>query len=341
MSVVKRGEVAINERYRPMRFSEVIGCEIPKKTLTKFITQGNKRAKTLLLVGSSGCGKTTFGRILAMGLNCEKGDTVEPCLECASCKSIMEGQAMHVQELNMASLTGKDDAEEIVKGMYDTCLSGRNKVYLMDECHALSVSSQNFLLKAMEKPPANSYIILCTTTPQKLLQTLIKRCEKYEFKNPKKSEIGELLKGVVESEGIVLTADQKKDFFDYVQGMSYREILIALNQFASGGLDSMIEINTPGVIDYWKLCETVESGNFNKFLEATLPGNEPIDCEGFRRMMRAYLTKKLEKTGMTDFKKSLKYYDVFKIFDDGFYKDPNPLPTLKFQVFNACLLFIA
>ena len=336
MSIVKRGDVSIIERYRPRKFSQVLGCDSVKKSLTRWMEQGKSRSHNLILCGASGCGKSTISRILAMGLNCEKGDTVEPCLECPSCKEAMANRALHIRDLNIGSLGTKDEVEKIVDEMYETSLTGRNNVFLLDQAHMLTASSMNLLLKPMENPPLNTYLIFCTTEPQKLIKTLQSRCEKYEFKNPKKDEIKVLLGDLVRQENIEISSQQKTVLFDYVQGMSYREILTTFNQFVNGGIDSLTEIGSEKSINYWELCGIVERGDFNKFIEI-VNGNDNIDCEAFRRMMRVYLTQKLEKNGLT--KKSLDYADVFKIFDCGFFTDPNPLPTLKFMVFNACVIF--
>lgn len=337
MSLVRRGNEQIIERYRPRRFSEVVGCEAVKKSLTKWMEQGESRSKAILLYGSSGCGKSTISRILAMGLNCERnGDTVEPCLECDSCKEALAGKALHIHDLNIGSVGTKEEIDNIVNQMYETPLTGRNNVWLLDESQMLTTAAQNLLLKPLENPPSNNYVIFCTTNPEKLIKTLQNRCEKYEFKNPKKTEISEILKEVTEQENIVMTSEQKIAFFDYVQGMSYREILTALNQFSNGGIESLSEIGSEKAINYWELCRTVESGDFNKCM-SIINGNDNLDCEAFRRMMRVYLTQKLEKTGFS--KKSLDYSEVFKIFDKGFFVDPNPLPTVKFMIFEACVIF--
>ena len=336
MSLVKRGEQQIIERYRPRKFSEVIGCDATKKSLTRWMEQGEGRSKSLMLWGASGGGKSTISRILAMGLNCEKGDTVEPCLECDSCKEALSGRALHIHDLNIGSVGTKDEIDNIVGQMYETSLTGRNNVWLLDEAQMLTTSAQNLLLKPIENPPPNTYIIFATTNPEKIIKTLQNRCEKYEFKNPKKTEISEMLKDIVAQEDICMNTEQKQALFEYVQGMSYREILIALNQFSNGGIESLSEIGTEKSINYWDLCRVVESGDFNKCM-SIINGNDNIDCEAFRRMMRVYLTQKLEKNGMS--KKSLDYMDAFKIFDCGFFVDPNPLPTLKFMIFNACVIF--
>ena len=130
--LVQRGDKAINERYRPCTFHEVIGNEETKKSLALWVEKGNKRSRALFLHGQSGCCKTTIARILAMGLNCKEGDTVNPCCECTSCKSALNGDAMHINEYNMSALSKKEDADEIINSMYNTSFTGRNNIYIMD-----------------------------------------------------------------------------------------------------------------------------------------------------------------------------------------------------------------
>ena len=336
MGVIRRGQKQIIQRYRPRKFSEVIGNESIKKNLIKWMQQGKQRSTNLLFVGQSGCGKTTISKILAMGLNCQKGDTVEPCLECDSCKQALAERALNIHDINIGSTGTKEDIDRLVQQMYQTSLTGRNNIWIMDESQMLTSSSQNLLLKPLENPPANTYMIFCTTESNKLIKTLQNRCEKYEFKLPSKKDISELLSGVCSQQMANLTSQQKQIFFDYVQGMSYREILNNFNQFVNGGIDSLSQISGEKKIDYWKLCQMVQKGDFNGFIQQ-INSNQNIDCEGFRRMMRTYLTKKLQMNGLT--KKSVQYLQAFKIFDVGYFVDPNPLPSLKFMVFQACVIF--
>ena len=108
IELVSRGDKAINERYRPMKFSEVIGCEKTKAALANWMGQGEKRSKAVLLYGNSGGGKSTISRILAMGLNCETGDTGEPCLECECCKEGLKSNAIFINEINCSKYTTKE-----------------------------------------------------------------------------------------------------------------------------------------------------------------------------------------------------------------------------------------
>ena len=144
-----------------------------------------------MLHGSAGTGKTTCARIISLSLNCEnQSEMGEPCLECESCRSILNGTAMNIYEINMAKLNKKEDVDELVDGMYESCLTGKNKIYVFDECQQLTNSAQNLLLKPLEEPPANTYFILSTTDPQKIIKPLQTRCQMFKVGNP----VGEDLK---------------------------------------------------------------------------------------------------------------------------------------------------
>lgn len=331
MDLIARGDKAINERYRPMRFSEIIGCESIKKALTKWMSLGEKRSKSLLLNGFSGSGKTTMGRILAMGLNCEKnGDTVEPCLECPSCKAAMNGEAMHISEYNMSALTGKDDAEQIVLSMQNSCFTGRNRVFIFDESQGMSTASQNLLLKTLENPPSNTYIFLLTTNPEKLLKTVKNRCEQYEFKLPTLNDIKTMLGTIVRQEMPDMKLEQRKEILDACVGLSYREILMKLEKFMNGGgTESIAETFQT---DYIKFAKIVMNGDFTTAME-TIDKTENFDVEAARRVLRTFLCNQVVYNAMNT--KSKKYHDAFRCFDKGFYTDPNPMPSFKMDVWEA------
>ena len=332
MDLVARGDKAINERYRPMKFSEIIGCESTKKALTKWMEQGTKRSRALLCYGTSGAGKTTIAKILAMGLNCEKnGDTVEPCLECPSCRAAMNGEAMHISEYNMSALTGKDDAEQIVLSMQNSCFTGRNRVFIMDEAQGMSVASQNLLLKTLENPPANTYIFLLTTNPEKLLKTVKNRCEQYEFKLPTANDIKTMLGTIVRQEMPSMNTEQRKEILEACIGLSYREILMKLEKFMNGGGTG--SISEAFQTDYFKFAKTVMSGNFAAAI-AEIDKVENFDIEAARRVLRTFLCNQTIYVG-NNFAEAKKYHDAFRCFDKGFYTDPNPMPSFKMDVFMA------
>lgn len=334
--LVARGDKAINERYRPCTFHEIIGNDKTKKSLAGWMEKGNKRSAALLLHGASGCCKTTTARILAMGLNCEQGDTVNPCCQCPSCKSALAGNAMHITEYNMSALSKKEDADEIVNSMYNSSFTGRNNVYIMDEIQGMSNSSQNLILKILENPPANTYIILATTDPQKILKTVKTRCEQYEFKNPSYDDIKKMLASVVKQEMPEMNIEQRKQILEACKGFGFREILMKLEKFIKGGGTENIE--EVFQFDYMNIAKMLIAGNCIEIFNQIKKNENDFDVESSRRLIRAFLINQMEyemKNGKTD--KANALLKAFRLFDRGFYTDPNPLPSFKADIMESCL----
>lgn len=337
--LIPRGDKAINERYRPMRFSEVIGLQSNKDALTKWIERGKKRSRALLFFGAPGSGKTTLARVLAMALNCEKGDSSEPCLECPSCKAAMADKAMHISEYNMSALTRKDDAEEIVLSMSNSCFTGRNKVYILDEVQGVSAAAQNLMLKALENPTQDTYIILCTTDPQKLLKPLRSRCEQYEFRNPTQEDIKVLLSTVVKQEMPEMTVDQRKEILKACEGLSYREILMKLEKYIKGGGTG--NITDAFEADYFGFAKFIMSGDFLTAVDYIDKNKEHFDIEAARRVTRTFMSNQIiysTRENKIEFAKRCSV--AFSFLDKGFYTDPNPLPSFKNDLFLACMTLL-
>lgn len=338
MPLVSRGKKAINERYRPMRLSELIGNEQNKIRLTKWMERGEERSRSLLLSGMTSGGKTTTARILAMGLNCEKGDTVEPCLECSSCKSAMEGTAFHIIEHNMADANTKEAAGEIVSSMYESCITGRNKVYILDEVQKLTNSSQNLFLKAVENPPAGVYIIFCTTEEDALIAPLRNRCERYKYTLPSKDDIASLLGEVTKQEKMELTKEQKIEFFQKAQGKSYREILFDLGQFQAGIEFAQMEgkIEEKPKIDLFNIAkQVIYKGDFNTYKKAIQSG-ENLEFESLRCIMRTLASKKIEECGFENIRQAALYYDIFMDIEERKFFDSNPRPNASALIWKIC-----
>ena len=335
--LVQRGDKAINERYRPQTFHEIIGNMETKRSLAGWMERGDKRSRSILLVGSSGDGKTTTARILAMGLNCEKGDTVNPCCECPSCKVAMAGEAMHIKEYNMSALSTKDDADAIVNSLYDSSFTGRNTVAILDEIQGMSVGSQNLMLKMLENPPKNTYIILATTDPQKIIKTIKTRCETYEFRDPGTDNIKQMLGSVVKQELPSMPLEQRNQILEACRGLGYREILMKLEKFIKGGgTGSIDEAFQP---EFASLAKSVMRGDLKGCMTEMERYDDTVDANSAKRVIRVFACNQIkysyEKGDATGMKRSLA---VFRIFDDGFYADPKPIPSLKADVIESCMI---
>ena len=193
-------------RYRSGTFDEVIGQEHIAQTLKKAITSG-RIAHAYLFCGTRGTGKTSTARILAKSLNClnSPGPTTQPCGQCDSCQAIARGDDIDVIEIDAASNTGVDNVREIIENSQYRPARSRFKIYIIDEVHMLSKSAFNALLKTLEEPPSHVKFILATTEPEKVLPTILSRCQRYDFRNIPSREIAAHLKKIVASEKI--TAD--------------------------------------------------------------------------------------------------------------------------------------
>nr|WP_315787070.1 DNA polymerase III subunit gamma/tau [Fischerella sp. JS2] len=173
----------LHHKYRPKSFAELVGQEAIATTLTNAI-RASKIAPAYLFTGPRGTGKTSSARILAKSLNCLKSDkpTAEPCGVCDVCQGITKGYSLDVIEIDAASNTGVDNIREIIERAQFAPVQCRYKVYVVDECHMLSTAAFNALLKTLEEPPKHVIFVLATTDPQRVLPTIISRCQRFDFR---------------------------------------------------------------------------------------------------------------------------------------------------------------
>lgn len=222
---------ALYRTYRPKNFSEVIGQEVIVKTLQNAIAT-NKTTHAYLFSGPRGTGKTTIARILAKALNCDNIVDKEPCCQCTSCKEIAEGISPDVIEIDGASNTGVDDIREIKDKVKFMPSNGKYKVYIIDEVHMLSQSAFNALLKTLEEPPKHVIFILATTEPQKVLPTILSRCQRYDFKALTVNEISGYIKRVAAEEKVKITDEAVIGLAECAEG-AMRDALSFLDQAIS------------------------------------------------------------------------------------------------------------
>src|SRR5258708_4029045 len=172
---------ALARKWSACRLSEMIGQEHVLKSLSNALASGRVH-HAFLFAGTRGVGKTTVARILAKCLNCERGVSAEPCLECASCREIEAGRSIDLIEVDAASRTKVDDTRELLDNVQYAPSRSRFKISLIDEVHMLSASSFNALLKTLEEPPPHVKFLLATTDPQKLPVTVLSRCLQFNLK---------------------------------------------------------------------------------------------------------------------------------------------------------------
>lgn len=190
---------------RPQTFDEVIGQGHVTRTLKNAIRE-NRIAHAFLFTGERGVGKTSVARILAKALNCHTGPTDKPCNTCPSCTEITNSNAIDVHEIDGASNTGVDDIRTLRENVKYLPSRDRYKIYIIDEVHMLSKSAFNALLKTLEEPPDHVIFMFATTDPQKIPETIISRCLRFDFKRISANEIVRHLKNIAERENISVSS---------------------------------------------------------------------------------------------------------------------------------------
>lgn len=219
---------SLYRKYRPLTFDSVVGQQHIVSTLEHAITEG-RLSHAYLFCGPRGTGKTTMARILAKALLCRNAEAARaegasgcmPDGTCEECELIAEGNHPDVYELDAASRTGVDNVrEEIINSVNFAPVRGKYKIYIIDEVHMLTTAAFNALLKTLEEPPAHVIFVLCTTDPQKILETILSRCQRFDFHRIGNEDIAHRLSYVCEQEG-----------FDYDD-----EALAIVARHAKGGM---------------------------------------------------------------------------------------------------------
>jgi DNA polymerase-3 subunit gamma/tau len=188
-------------KWRPRKFAELVGQEHVVRALTNALDTGRMH-HAYLFTGTRGVGKTTIARIFAKSLNCERGESADPCGECAVCTAVDAGRFVDLLEIDAASNTGVDDVREVIENAQYAPARGRFKVYLVDEVHMLSKPAFNALLKTLEEPPPHVKFLLATTDPQKLPVTVLSRCLKFNLKRLLPDQISGQMRHILGAENI-------------------------------------------------------------------------------------------------------------------------------------------
>ncbi len=288
-------EIALYRKYRPQKFSEVVGQEHVVKILLNAVESG-KVSHAYLFSGPRGCGKTTIARLLAKAVNCEKKDNPDPCNKCSSCLEIRKGNAVDLIEIDAASHRGIDEIRELRDGIRFSPAKLDYKVFILDEAHQLTSGAFNALLKMLEEAPSHVIFILATTQPLKVIPTIISRCQRFDFRKITVVEIVNRLKKIIKKEGYQAEEEALKMIAVAADG-ALRDAESILSQVMSfTSKDNVIRKE-----DIKDLLGVIEKQVISSFINSLLNQN----CEGAVRIMDEAFS---HGTDPEDFHKNILYY---------------------------------
>lgn len=268
----------LHHKYRPQIFADLVGQEAIASTLTNAIRQ-EKIAPAYLFTGSRGTGKTSSARIIAKSLNCLSSDkpTEIPCGKCEVCRAIALGSALDVIEIDAASNTGVDNIREIIERAQFAPVQCRYKVYVIDECHMLSTAAFNALLKTLEEPPHRVIFVLATTDPQRVLPTIISRCQRFDFRRIPLESMVKHLRKIADIENIKITDEAITLIAQVAQG-GLRDAESLLDQLSL--LEGEIAVDR-----VWDLVGAVPERDLLALLEAIASKNPEAILDRTRQLM--------------------------------------------------------
>ncbi|MDB9451659.1 DNA polymerase III subunit gamma/tau [Dolichospermum circinale] len=268
----------LHHKYRPKSFAELVGQEAIATTLTNAILSA-KIAPAYLFTGPRGTGKTSSARILAKSLNCLQGNqpTPQPCGVCEICQGITKGYSTDVIEIDAASNTGVDNIRELIERAQFAPMQCRYKVYVIDECHMLSTAAFNALLKTLEEPPKHVVFVLATTDAQRVLPTIISRCQRFDFRRIQLEAMVKHLTYIAAKESIHISHDSLTLVGQIAQG-GLRDAESLLDQLAliAGEV-------TPDKV--WDLVGSVSEKDLFGLLEAIAQDQAEIVLDSTRKIL--------------------------------------------------------
>ena len=303
--------ITLYRKYRPKNFEEVAGQKEIVKTIKTSLRNG-KTSHAYLFTGPRGVGKTTLARLIAKGVNClENGITDEPCNRCENCLAINNGTFLDMVEIDAASNRGIDEIRQLKEKINYQPVKGRKKIYIIDEVHMLTKEAFNALLKTLEEPPEHVIFILATTEADKILPTIISRCQRYDFKTLSLNDMKEQLRFIGKNEGVDIPDDVLELIYES-SGRSVRDAVSILERIMVTCLGEEITLEKSeevlGVTSAKKMEEflmEIKEKNYTKLVK-TLDSfwNDSVEIELFFKDFAKYC-KGLMAKGELEIEKGL------------------------------------
>ena len=262
---------AIYRKWRPLTFDDVVGQEHITRTLKNQISQGTV-GHAYLFCGTRGTGKTTCAKILSRAVNCLNPVNGNPCNGCDVCNGILDGSIMDVTEMDAASNNGVEDIRDIKEDINYVASNSKYTVYIIDEVHMLSTSAFNALLKTLEEPPENVVFILATTEAHKVPQTILSRCQRFDFKRIRNEDIMVRMKEIAYADGFDITDDAYRILASLAEGsmrdgLSIMERVISAcgNHVSAKDIEDTLGISSADFV--FELTNAISDGDAGKVVE--------------------------------------------------------------------------
>lgn len=304
---------ALYRKWRPMRFSDVVGQKQVSDTLRTAVATG-RIAHAYLFCGTRGTGKTSTAKIFSRAVNCENPIDGEPCNECPSCKGILSGSIPDVYEMDAASNRGVDNIREVCDEVLYIPIGCKKKIYIIDEVHMLTEEAFNALLKTIEEPPPHAIFILATTEPHRIPQTVLSRCQRFDFRRISVDDIAARITEITDAEGIDITPEAIELTAELGDG-SMRDAISLLDRCSAFGADKLTAARVADIVGIvnsdriFEIAENIAQNNTTAALteasELLRDGKEPQNLiesisDHFRALLLCKATDKpstlLEKT---------------------------------------------
>lgn len=307
-----------HRRYRPTTISNYIGNDKVKKTILNTLASNN-RPQVVLLYGDSGCGKTSFARLLAKEYSCtDRNDETGACGKCPSCRIVDDyiltgdtSMLLNIREVNVSKENGKNDFTDIITEINTPTFGGAWKIFVFDECHKATDALQNALLKIVEEPPEKVLIIFCTTNPEKMLETLKNRCQlRLHIQKPTMQELYSLLRMICEKEDV--SYDKKGlEFIANRSDLTIRTALQSLEQVVnvtnSAELEKVTEVlDAVANINLVKFFKSLKNKDVFQFVSNLMTIKEKMELNVFLTDLKnfvrrgIYVINGLQVPGVTD-----------------------------------------
>ena len=283
--------IALYQKYRSQSFDELVGQEYVVRAIRNAVKE-NKVGHAYLFCGPRGTGKTSMARLLARAVNCSHPESA-PCNECDNCRAAIEGSHPDIIEINAANETHVEDIRDLIDRARLSPMMGKHKIYIIDEVHQLSSSAASALLKTLEEPPEHVIFILATTDPQKLLKTIISRCQRFDFSKVDAQKIQTHLLGIAEKEHFTLEPEAALKIAELADG-GMRDSLSILEQARAYGAGEITEATIDSIFGLASSGEKIAllEDIFNGNLEGVLQRVESCETHGvdIRRLTEDLIT---------------------------------------------------